>query len=103
MPCSLDTVNPPAATTSSTTIGIHSRLKTLKIETSPACFPAWPPARTCNYKLSAARHITSSLLMWVSEAGTATVTSNVRRLEERGEVVIRKPCRLPLDPPLNTY
>src|SRR3954454_3872626 len=31
MPCSRDTVNPPAPITSSTTSGIHSRLRTPKI------------------------------------------------------------------------
>src|SRR5829696_1511084 len=102
MPCSRDTVNPPAPTTTSTTIGIHSRLRTLKIETPPACLRAWPPARTCNYTPSTARHTAPYLMMWVSEAGPATVTSNVRRLEERGEVVTSKPCRLPPNR-LNTY
>jgi hypothetical protein len=31
MPCSRDTVNAPAQTTTSTRSGIHSRLRTLKI------------------------------------------------------------------------
>ena len=104
MPCSRDTVNPPAPTTTSTTSGIHSRLRTLKIETPPASFPAWAPARTCNYTPSATRHTAPYLMMWVSEAGPATVTSNVRRLAERGEAVTSKPGRLPPDRRVvNTY
>ena len=35
MPCSRDTVNPPAAITTSMTSGIHSRLRTLKIVRDP--------------------------------------------------------------------
>ena len=35
MPCSRDTVKPPATTTTSMTSGTHSRLRTLKIENPP--------------------------------------------------------------------
>src|SRR5215208_500381 len=104
MPCSRDTVNPPAPTTTSTTSGIHSRLRTLKIGTPSAGFPAWAPARTCNYTPFATRYTAPYLMICVSGASRATATSNVRRLEERGEAV-SKPCRLP--PPdrrvVNTY
>ncbi len=39
MPCSRDTANPPAPTTTSTTSGIHSLLRTQKIETPSVCSP----------------------------------------------------------------
>jgi hypothetical protein len=43
-------------------------------------------------------------MMRVSEASPATVASNVRRLEEGGEVVTSTSCRLPPDRlVLNTY
>jgi ketosteroid isomerase-like protein len=86
------------------TSGIHSRFRTLKIGTPSAGFPAWAPARTCNYTPFATRYTAPYLMIWVSGASRATVTSDVRRLEERGEAV-SKPCRLP--PPdrrvVNTY
>src|SRR4051794_2465740 len=57
MPCSRDTVNPPAPITSSTTSGIHSRLRTPKI-VNPfhlSTLGATSAARPCNYTSAAAR------------------------------------------------
>src|SRR6476620_4734465 len=57
MPCSRDTVNPPAAITASTSSGIHSRLRTPKIVNllHPSTPGAVPVARPCNYSSAATR------------------------------------------------
>ena len=102
MPCSRDTVNPPAPITTSTTSGIHSRLRTLKIEIPSASFPAWAPGS--NMQLHTVRD--TPYRATPNEVGVGssptTVTSNVRRLEERGEVGTSILFRLP-PARLNTY
>src|SRR5271166_4967371 len=159
MPCSRDTVNPPAAITTTMTNGIHSRLRTPKIAnprfrrlfrdpprargagegwgagrkkggrrpdrwltsrrsatapsdrasaTSRTSFsttaPDLPPvsragdmlaARTVNYASAATPLPTVHRMGWASQANPAAVTSNVRRLGDRDQILTSKPCRWP--------
>src|SRR6185312_2216953 len=79
MPCKRDTTNPPAAITTSTSSGIHSRPRTLKIVnplhlSTPGAVSA---ARPCNYTSAATRQTADPRMRWVSPAGCAAVTANV--------------------------
>ena len=75
MPCSRDTVNPPAPITTSMTSGIHSRLRTLKIANPPHPFRYPAPSQPLD--------------------SCSTVTSCDAAPRERDPILTSKPCRCP--------